>query len=466
MDRQVIWAPQPGSQAAFLSCGVFECLYEGTRGPGKTDALLMSFAKNVGLGFGPAWKGVLFRREYKELQDVVSKSKRWFRQIFSGARFLESLSDYKWRFETGEELLFRTAKSPDDYWSYHGHEYPWVGWEELTNWPDGRLYEDMMSVCRSSTPGLPRMYRATANPYGVGHSWVKARFIDPAPRGKIICDERGRARVCIHGSIWENKKLLSVDPDYLKSLEAITDENKRRAWLLGDWDIVAGGALDDVWVRSRHVLPHFKIPHSWKIDRSFDWGSSKPFSVGWWAEADGTEAIMSDGRAAYFPRGTLFRVAEYYGWNGRPNEGCRMLAVEIARKIADIESRIFPQRRVLPGPADPAIYSAQNGVSIADDMARIGIRWEPADNRPGSRAAGLEAMRRRLKAGLDDPVEDPALFIFDTCQHFIRTVPILPRDEKLLDDVDTDAEDHVYDESRYRLQALSRRTISSNISMR
>ena len=181
-STSVIWQPQAGSQELFLSCPIFECLYEGTRGPGKTDALLMDYAQDVGKGYGASWSGVLFRREYKELADVVKKSKKWFPRIFPDARFLESQSEFKWRWKTGEELLFRTVKRPADYWNYHGHEYPWIGWEELTNWPDSELYLDMMSVCRSSDPRVPRKYRGTANPYGAGHNWVKSRFIDPAPR--------------------------------------------------------------------------------------------------------------------------------------------------------------------------------------------------------------------------------------------------------------------------------------------
>ncbi|MBN1125268.1 MAG: terminase family protein [Sedimentisphaerales bacterium] len=277
-DLNVIWQPQPGSQEVFLSCPVFECLYEGTRGPGKTDALLMDFAQFTGQGFGPAWRGVLFREEYPNLEDVIVKSKKWFPAIFPGAIYNES--QHRWVFPEGETLLFRHAKRESDYWKYHGHEYPWIGWEELTNWPNDRLYLSMMSVCRSSHPGMPRHYRATCNPYGPGHNWVKARFIDPAPRGVVVQDKEGRERVCIHGSIWENQILLTNDPDYLKNLQA-QGGARRAAWLEGDWDIVAGGMFDDVWDRDVHVIEPFDIPATWRIDRSFDWGSSKPYSVGW-----------------------------------------------------------------------------------------------------------------------------------------------------------------------------------------
>ncbi|NJB67509.1 hypothetical protein GGQ74_001149 [Desulfobaculum xiamenense] len=461
----VVWTPQPGSQSLFLSCPHFECLYEGTRGPGKTDALIMDFAQHVGLGFGLSWRGILFRETYKQLSDVVVKTKKWFRRIFPGARFNES--DMGWRWPGGEELLLRYMNRPDDYWNYHGHEYPWIGWEELTNWAGPDCYDAMKACCRSSDPRVPRKYRATCNPFGKGHNWVKHRFIDPAPPGVPIRDGNGRIRVRLHGSIRENRILLAADPDYLKSLEADTNVNRRRAWLYGDWDIVAGGAVDDVWDRESHVLRPFEIPHSWRIDRSFDWGSSRPFSVGWWAESDGTEVRMADGRMRCLPRGTLVRVAEWYGWNGQPNEGCRMLAVEIAEGIRrrEAEHPALKGRRVLPGPADASIFDAENGVCIADDMGKRGVRWERADKRPGSRRNGLEKVRKLLKAGLERPMEHPGLFVFDTCTHFIRTVPVLPRSERDPDDVETEAEDHIYDETRYRATARVTTTTSQELGL-
>ncbi|MEM7444302.1 MAG: terminase [Pseudomonadota bacterium] len=449
----VIWSPQPGSQTLFLSCPVFEALYHGTRGPGKTEALLMDFARDVGRGFGTAWRGLLLAREYKDLDDVVTKSKRWFPAIFPGARFLESHAHYKWRFPEREELLFRVVKRADDYWKYHGHEYPWIGWEELTKWADGGPYEDFLTLCRSSRPGLPRRYRATTNPYGVGHNWVKARFIDPAPSGTVIGGEGGRERVAIFGSITENKMLLASDPGYLQTLQSIGDANKRKAWLDGDWDVVAGGMFDDVWDKSVHVLTPFAVPRSWRVDRSFDWGSAKPFSVGWWAESDGSDVVLPDSRRRSFPRGTLVRIAEWYGWNGRANEGGRLVDSEIARGILRREQELGIAERVKPGPADSSIYDETNADSPAEIQARCGVRWLAADKSPGSRARGWEAIRRRLKAAMAAPMEEPGLFVFDTCRHFIRTVPVLARSAHDPDDIDTDAEDHVADETRYRVLA-------------
>ncbi len=462
----------------FLSCPVFECLYEGTRGPGKTDALLMDFAQHVGLGYGPAWRGILFRKEYKELADVVTKSRKWFPRIFPKARFHESLSSYKWVWPDGEELLFRTAKRLSDYENYHGHEYPWIGWEELCNWADLKLYLKMMSVCRSSHPDVPRKYRATTNPYGPGHNVVKARFIDPAPAGHIITEifrdketgqEFKRERVRIHGNIYENKILLKADPQYLANLHAITDPNLKRAWLYGDWDIVAGGAIDDVWRRDIHVIRPFTIPASWYVDRTFDWGSSHPFSVGWWAESDGTPVEFPDGRRKTYPRGTIFRIAEWYGWTGEPNEGIRLTDDAIGKGIRERENQLVlnhPGIKIRSGAADSSIFEADPGKdSIAQGInagywgkqsAKDKDIFIEADKSPGSRIRGLQALRRRLKAALAERLEEPGLFVFDTCLNWIRTCPALPRDEKNPEDVNTEAEDHPYDETRYRLLEAKR----------
>lgn len=478
--KLVAWAPQEGSQAEFLACPLFECLYHGTRGPGKTDALLMAFAQYVGQGYGVSWRGVIFRETYPQLADVVAKSERWFRQIFPAARF--NRARLAWEFETGEVLFFRHMRSPDDYWNYHGHEYPFMGWEELTNWANDRCYRSMFSCCRSSNPDVPRMVRATTNPYGVGHNWVKERFrLHGAWWATIvITDARDPEtqkleppRAAIHGHLSENKILLAADPNYPQTIAAAaTNKAMAKAWLDGRWDVVAGGMFDDVWSHQHNALPRFIVPRTWRIDRAFDWGSSAPFSVGWWAMSDGCDLRLGDGRILSTVRGDLFRVAEWYGWTGRANEGLRMLAVDVAKGIIEREIawgwRDVGTRacRVKPGPADSSIFTVENGSSIGIDMekpVRIGpnvypgISWTHADKRPGSRKAGWEKMRAMIRAARPEkgkPREAPGLFIVEeACPQFLRTVLGLPRDPDDLDDVDTDAEDHIGDEARYRVRA-------------
>ena len=452
----IIWQPQPGGQELFLQCPVYECLAEGNRGGGKSEALLADFGQFVGCGYGEAWRGILFRRTYNELRDITSKAVKLFSRVFPDSRFLESKNEYV--FPDGEILFFRYMERPSDYWSYHGHEYPWLAFEELTTWNTAECYGLMKSCCRSSHKTLPRHCRATTNPYGVGMSWVKSDFIDPITPGQIVTNDMGEERTRIRMFLHENKVLMDADPEYLKKLLSIKDPMLRRAWLFGDWDIVSGGALDDVWNRSIHIMRPFAIPPTWEINRSFDWGSSKPFSVGWWAESNGESVKIATGESVKFPKGTLFRIMEWYGMGELPNTGIRMLAKQIAQGIHKIEKSV--DMKVKDGPADPSIFSKVNGMSIAKDMYDMGIKWQPADNTPGSRKLGLEKLRQYLGASLFFPrMEEPGMFIFDTCKNFIRTVPTLMRDDKHLDDVDTNQEDHCYDETRYRVYTKKRRTM-------
>jgi hypothetical protein len=229
--------------------------------------------------------------------------------------------------------------------------------------------------------------------------------------------------------------------------------NKRKAWLEGSWDITSGGMFDDLWDAKKHIIKPFKIPYSWKIDRSFDWGSSKPFSVGWWAQSDGTDVTMSDGTTRSFPRKTLFRIGEWYGSNGKPNEGMRMTAKNVALGIIQREIQMGIANRVAAGPADSAIYAVTDEESIGQNMESQGVFWTLADKRSGSRKNGWELMRDRFSATANDDVDKPGMLVFETCRDFIRTVPGIVRDPKDPDDVDTDAEDHIADDVRYRVLA-------------
>lgn len=471
-----------------MSCPCAEILYEGTRGPGKTDAQVMFYRKFVGRGYGAFWKGVIFDREYKNLDDLIGKSQRWFPKFRDGAKFLASKSDYRWVWPTGEELLFRQAKKLSDYWNYHGQEFPFIGWNELTKYPTSELYEAMMSCNRSSfVPALNRVFNAegtsvelppiplvvlsTTNPYGAGHNWVKHKFIDVANPGVVVKrtsevfnpqtqqrEEVTKTQVRIFGSYKENTYL---SPEYILELESIRDENKRRAWLWGDWDIVAGGALDDLW--GPHViLPRFKVPKQWYIDRSFDWGSSHPFSVGWWATANGEEVTLPDGRVFCPPAGTLIRINEWYGTAEiGTNKGLRLSAKEIAEGIKEREAAMLAegwiQTTVKAGPADNQISNVneKDTESIKKKMEDLGVEWTNSDKKAGSRVNGLQLVRDRLKA--TESNEEPGLYFMDNCRACLATLPVLPRDAKNEDDIDTDSEDHIYDDVRYRVLAGTNR---------
>lgn len=521
---RVVWRSLSGSQTLAQSCAANIIINHGTRGPGKTDGQLMRFRRRVGIGYGRFWRGIIFDREYKNLDDLVSKSMRWFPEFGDGARFLSSKSDYRWVWPTGEELLFRAIKKESDYWGYHGQEFPFIGWNELTKYSTDALFDMLMSCNRSSfrpedypltidgdvynktgklvflRPGhkravnllldeIPLEVFATCNPHGVGHNWVKKRFISGAHKGEVVKrvvnvfnprtqqrEDVVKTQVHLWGSYRENKYL---SPGYIAELESITDPNKRRAWLGGSWDIVAGGMFDDVWNTDYHMHAPFIIPSSWRIDRSFDWGSSHPFSVGWWAESDGSDFQDVAGRWHSTVRGDIFRIAEWYGWTGKPNQGLRMLANDIAAGIVERELAMGIHNRVRPGPADNSIWDVENGNSIAADMARNvklkngsihkGITWTRSNKSPGSRKAGWLRCRAMLKdalpvwvPGADKlpvriPRERPGMFAFTSCHMFAELFPNLPRSEDDPDDVDTDAEDHIGDETRYRVLSILER---------
>lgn len=489
--RAMVWEAQEGSQVLFLSVDeIFEVLFHGTRGPGKTDSLLMSFAKHVGRGHGAAWTGIIFRQTYPQLADIQAKSEKWFRLIF-GAACKFNKSKMMWEWSSGEKLYFRHMNHAKDYWNYHGHEYPFIGWEELTNWASEECFKSMFACCRSSVKGVPRMVRATTNPYGAGHSWVKLRYDlagkwwNPVYQERPT-DESGRPeppRLAVHGHIDENKILLAADPMYKQTIVA-SAKNKAmaEAWLNGSWDIVAGGMFSEVWMPEHNIVPAFSIPPQWRMDRSFDWGSSAPFSVGWWAESDGSDVRTANGEVRSTVRGDLFRVHEWYGWSGKPNTGLNMLNKEIAKEIVEREvgrgwrrktSSDAEWQRVQAGPADGMIFDVVNGMCVADEMLKPvrdskgvlwkGVSWTRANKGPGSRKNGWEIMRSMLKGAHPvpgKPRENPGLFVFDECKQFIRTIPALPRSEKDPDDVDSDSEDHIGDEARYRILAGGRHSSS------
>jgi len=498
-EYNVVVQPLPGSQSLSISCPCNEILYEGTRGPGKTAAQLMRFRRLVGRGYGSYWKGVIFDIEYKNLADIISQSKKLFGKFQDGARFLSSNSELKWKWPTGEELLFRYESKADGYWNYHGQEFPFVGHNELTKRADDEFYLSMFSCMRSSfrpqdhplpsgelLPPIPLECFSTTNPFGRGHSWVKRRFIDPMPRGRIhreymeIEDPDGGdpekielTRVAIHGSWRENPYL---DKTYIAFLMAIKDPNKRKAWLYGDWSVTSGGRFDWLWDEKTHVVKPFNIPHSWYVDRSHDWGESKPFSNLWFAESDGTP-VKIDGVTRHFAKGSIFLIAEWYGCEpDELNKGLNMSSTNVAKTVKMVDESLLSgkpiqekvrgqlnmmpgiiKKKVNPGPADGAIYNKDDDqISIGDKMEAQKVTWIHADKRPGSRINGASVICELLEGALESKEKEsgvgerPGVYVFDNCRGFISRFPILTRDDKNPDDIDTEQEDHDYDAFRYR----------------
>ena len=783
----------------------------------NTDVLLMDYLQDVGVGYGADYRGLILREATTELEDVIAKTKKWVPQIFPGAKFNNSKK--VWVFPDGETLRLSYARTEEDYWQYHGAEYPFIGWEELTNWPFSDLYLKLMSINRSSNPDIPRKYRATCNPSGPGNcvpygdvltpsgwvdikeiklndpiftvdkngkiiesivsqihksyyvgemvsiekkgltiectpkhslpkiggivgnrnnkftllefdnlpmeaailrscefsgvspkgkfivptynlkkirksrviqptectweqyfhllgwflseggtqksqnsfqiakciksypiqyveiqnllidigfkfkandrgftvysrdwfqyfsqfgsyedkfiptfcknmnkqllqilfnamvdgdgtwytgyssgeyyttseklasdvcevalklgyiigtreklntknrnsytirfkktsqkqsniitgnyryclpknktnkkidakrtkfkgniycigvkdthtfiirqknsvwisgnSWVKERFVDLGKAGKIHTDEYGQKRTYITSSLAENKTLLDADPTYQAKLMAMTEGNQmlRDAWILGSWDLLIGGFFTDVWDKKKQVLEPFPIPKSWRLSRSFDWGSSKPWAVTYGVETNGEQPKCS--YTPYFPRGSSIIINEIYGWTGKVNEGDQATSQEIAKRVLEVDTALLTEYglKCFIGPADTSIWEVRDGSSIANNLALHGCKWTKAYKGSGSRIAGWALIRQMLNAAKKEDLEAPGLYFFDAARHHLRTLPMLQRDKKKPEDVDTELEDHCGDSLRYLLSrkmlSMSRRKVKN-----
>ena len=438
-----IWSPQP-KQALFMSRPEYEALYGGAAGGGKSDALIIEALRQVDI---PHYKGLILRKTFPQLAELIEKSIKYYSQAIPKAKYNDTR--HTWTFPSGAKIIFGSMQHLQDRTKYQGQAYDFIAFDELTHF-EWQEYSYMFSRNRPNGPGTRVYMRATANPGGVGHAWVKERFITAGkPMVPIVQENRIRhpdgreeivkqSRIFIPSSVFDNEALMNNDPMYVQRLASMPEAEKN-ALLYGDWDSFTGQVFSE-WSnlpehyadrRGTHVINPFVVPDTWRVIRSFDWGYSKPFAAGWFA-------VDYDGR--------IYMIREYYGCNGEPDVGVREDPTTVARRIKEIEATDLNLKgRNIYGVADPAIFGDSGTGSVAELMEKEGVYFGRGNN---DRLSGKMQCHYRLKF---DENGVPMFYVFSTCKNFIRTIPGLVYSERHVEDVNTDGEDHLYDMWKYVL---------------
>ena len=443
-----------------------EMLYGGSAGGGKSH--LMRVASIIWCSEIAGLQVYLFRRLSDDLHKNHMTGPGSYPELlgpllqtghvkYNGSKnFLE--------FWNGSRVWLCHCQHEKDMFKYQGAEIHVLLIDELTHFTEA-IYRFLRGRCRLGGLKVPAKYAGLfprilngSNPGGVGHTFVRRMFVAGVTPGALRTmpkGEGGMTRQYIPAKLMDNPTLMDNDPSYLLRLEGLGNAALVKAMKDGNWDIVAGGALDDIWNEDVLRLPRFKVPLGWRVDRSLDWGSAKPFSVGWWAEADGTEAMLPNNTIFCPVKGSLVRIAEWYGSREiGTNAGLRLGSRAVAEGIKVREAMLrstWVSGTIHPGPADNSIHKVEDddSDSIARQMEKAGVKWKESDKSPGSRVNGLQLLRDRITASVKG--EGKGIYFMENCAAALSLLPVLPRDTNNPEDVDSDAEDHVYDEARYRV---------------
>lgn len=417
MNAAVLWQPQAGPQIAFHKSNVFEVLYGGAAGGGKSDSLLIEGLRQA---HKRHYRAIIFRRTFPELQELIDRSLELFPLVFPGAVWNEQKK--RWVFPSGAMYFFGVMDHENDKYRYQGKQYQYIAFDELTQFTETQ-YLYMYSRCRTKDGSIRCYIRSSSNPGGVGHGWVKARFVDHGPYIIITDEDTGLTRCFIPSRVYDNKVLMDNDPQYINRLRALPEDD-RRALLEGDWDVYAGQFFRE-FRRDKHVVDPFTLDPKWKRFRSIDWGYNDPCAVYW-------HCIGPDGR--------IYTYRELYI--------TQTTASEVAKKILDLEAG----ESIDYGVGSPDMWQKRGndhvyGESIADTFVNQGVFWTKADN---DRLNGWQRMHEYLA---DAPDDFPYWQIFSTCINLVRTLPALVHDDHRVEDVSDKVEDHGPESCRYGLMS-------------
>jgi hypothetical protein len=407
------WIALPGPQRDFVYSEHPHILFGGARGGSKSVGMLLAFRRHAEL-YGENAHGLLFRRTYPETGELVKLGQ----QVFVKEGWEWKVGERKWVSPKGSTLQLKHLDEDNDAMKLQGFSVTFLGFDELGNWPSPEPIDLLQATMRSAA-GVPTMFRASANPGGPGHGWVKERYIDKEVEGKLF----------IPSKITDNEPLMKNDPGYIDRIKASGPEWLVKAWLDGDWDIAPGAYFESIWNPFEHVVEPFEIPLEWRRWKSYDHGFKSPAGCVWFAQDYD---------------GVVYLYRERY-WSDRPNVGSQTPIELIAEEILEAELKEKNNGvKFRSNIADSAIFM-QDGrhKSVADVFNDYGVFWEPSAKGPGSRVQGLNEFVDRLNAG--------SFKVFADCKHWLRTVPSLPADPKKIEDIDTKAEDHLFDATRYGL---------------
>ena len=441
-NKEIIFAPNPGPQTEFLSASEREVLYGGAAGGGKSYGLLADPMRYFSNG---NFVGLILRRTNDELRELIWKSQELYPKAYPGARWQEKKS--QWVFPSGSKLWMTYLEREEDVLRYQGQAFSYIAFDELTQHATPFAWNYMRSRLRTTDPELPIFLRATSNPGGPGHSWVKRMFIDPSPAnaafpatdidtGSMLQYPEGHAkqgkplfyRKFIPATLRDNPYLYK-DGDYEANLLSLP-EMQRRQLLEGDWAVADGAAFPE-FRQSHHVVEPFEIPHDWRRFRSCDYGYSSYSAVHWFAIDPSYETLI------------VYRELYVSKHTGR----------DLAKAILPLERGEDIQYGIL----DSSCWHqrGQIGPSIAEEMISEGCRWRPSDRSAGARVAGRNRFHEVLK--YDEETKMPGIVFFDTCRQIIADLPVIPSDPKGGDDIDVRyRSDHTYDSIRYGIMSRPR----------